>query len=63
MFGLCVFEMVRSPPDAGEEVMTVGSVAVLLSVFGSPPPDTTAVLVTVPGATSAPTLAVTEISG
>ena len=43
--------------------MTVGSVAVLLPVFGSPPPDTTAVFVTVPGATPAPTLVVTVISG
>ena len=44
--------------------MTVGSVAVLLPGVVSPPPDTTpAVFVTVPGATLAPTLAVTEIAG
>ena len=43
--------------------MVVGSVAVLLPVFESPPPDTTAVFVTVPGATLAPTLVVTVISG
>ena len=59
---LCAFVSVRSGPAAGE-VMTVGSVAVLLPVFGSPPPDTTAVFVTVPGATPAPTLVVTEMSG
>ena len=59
---LCVFAIVRSLPDAGE-VMTVGSVAVLLPVFVSPPPDTTAVFVTVPGATLAPTLVVTVMSG
>ena len=58
----CVFVSARSPPAAGE-VMTVGSVSVLLAVFTSPPPDTTAVFVTVPGATLAPTLAVTVISG
>ena len=62
MLGLCVFAIVRSLPDTGE-VMTVGSVAVLLPGFGSPPPDTTAVFVTVPGATLAPTLVVTVISG
>ena len=59
---LCAFVSVRSGPDTGE-VMTVGFVAVLLPVFGSPPPDTTAVFVTVPGATPAPTLIVTVISG
>ena len=59
---LCAFVSVRSGPDAGA-VMTVGSVAVLLPGFVSPPPDTTAVFVTVPGATLAPTVAVTEIAG
>ena len=43
--------------------MIVGSEAVLLVVFCSPPPDTTAVFVTVPGATLAPTLVVTVIPG
>ena len=43
--------------------MTVGSVAVLLPVFVSPPPETTAVFVSVPGATPAPTLVVTVMSG
>ena len=55
---LGVFRSVRSGPPTGE-VMTVGSVAVLLPLFGSPPPETTAVFVTVPGATPAPTLVVT----
>jgi hypothetical protein len=59
---LGVFRSVRSGPPTGE-VMTVGSVAVLLPLFGSPPPDTTAVFVTVPGATLAPTLVVTVMSG
>ena len=59
---LGVFRSVRSGPPTGE-VMTVGSVAVLLPLFGSPPPETTAVFVTVPGATPAPTLVVTVISG
>ena len=62
VLGLCTFAIVRSLPDAGA-VMTVGSDAVLLAVFESPPPDTTAVFVTVPGATLAPTLAVTVMSG
>ena len=62
MFGVCDFAMVRSGGATGA-VMVVGSVAVLLPVLESPPPDTTAVLVTVPGATAAPTLVVTEISG
>ena len=59
---VCVFVSVRSGPPTGE-VMTVSSVAVLLAVFGSPPPDTTALFVTVPGATPAPTLVVTVMSG
>jgi hypothetical protein len=59
---VCVFAIVRSLPDTGE-VTLVGSVAVLLPPFGSPPPDTTAVFVTVPGATLAPTFVVTVMSG
>jgi hypothetical protein len=59
---LVVFRSERSGPATGE-VITVGSVAVLLPVFGSPPPETTAVFVTVPGATPAPTLVVTTMSG
>ena len=59
---LGVFRSERSGPPTGE-VMTVGSVAVLLPVFVSPPPETTAVFVTVPGATPAPTLVVTMMSG
>ena len=42
---LGVFRSVRSGPPTGE-VMTIGLVAVLLPVFVSPPPDTTAVFVT-----------------
>ena len=60
--GLCLFVMVRSIPGAGA-AMSVGSVAVLLVVFESPPPDTTAVFVTIPGAAPAPTLVVTVIAG
>ena len=60
--GLCLFVMARSVPGVGA-AMIVGSVAVLLDVFDSPPPETTAVLVTVPDATPAPTLAVTVIGG
>ena len=52
----------RSLPDAGA-AMIVGSVAMLLLVFGLPPPDTTALFVTVPGGTVAPTLVVTVIAG
>ena len=43
--------------------MVVGSVAVLLPVFDSPPPETTAVLVSVPGTTLAAMLVVTVIGG
>ena len=60
MLGLCVFAIVRSVPDGGA-VMIVGSEAVLLAGLESPPPETTAVFVSVPGATPAPTLVVTVI--
>ena len=60
--GLCLFVMVRSIPGAGA-AMIVGSSAVLLVEFESPPPETTAVFVTVPGAAPAPTLVVTVIAG
>ncbi len=43
--------------------MIVGSSAVLLVEFESPPPETTAVFVTAPGAAPAPTLVVTVIAG
>ena len=43
--------------------MVVGSVAVLLPVFDSPPPATAAVLVNVPGTTLAAMLVVTVIGG
>ena len=62
VFGLCVFAMVRSIPAAGA-AMIVGSVASLLVEFESPPPDTSAVFVTVPGAAWAPTTVVTVIPG
>ena len=62
VFGLCVFVMVRSIPGAGA-AMTVGSVAVLLVELESPPPDTTAVFVTVPDGALGPTLVVTVIGG
>ena len=60
--GLCLFVMVRSIPGAGA-AMIVSSGAVLLVVFESPPPETTAMFVTGPGAAPAPTLVVTVISG
>ena len=60
--GLCLFVMARSAPAAGA-VMVVGSVAVLLPVFDSPPPATVAVLVNVPGTTLAAMLVVTVIGG
>jgi hypothetical protein len=64
VFGLCVFAMVRSIPEAGAgPAMIVGSDAVLLVEFESPPPDTSAMFVTVPGATLAPTVVVTVIPG
>ena len=62
VLGLCVFVMVRSIPGAGA-AMTVGSVAVLLVELESPPPDTTAVFVTVPGGALGPTLVATVIVG
>ena len=62
VYGLCLFVMVRSIPGAGA-AMIVGSVAVLLVEFESPPPETTAVFVTVPGAAPAPTLVATVIGG
>ena len=62
VFGLCVFLIVRSIPGAGA-AMIVGSVTVLFVEFGSPPPDTTAVFVTVPGGAPAATLVVTVIAG
>ena len=43
--------------------MIVGSVAVLLVEFESPPPETTAVFVTTPAAAPAPTLVATVIGG
>ena len=60
--GLCVFAMASSIPGAGAAI-TVGSVAVLLDVFDSPPPDTTAVLFTVPDAAPLATLVATVIAG
>jgi hypothetical protein len=66
VLGVCVFAIVRSLPDAGatvEAVMVVGCVAVLLLGFESPPPDTNTLFVIVPGATLAPTLAVTVMTG
>jgi len=51
--GLCLFVMVRSIPAAGT-AMIVGSVAVLLVEFESPPPETTAVFDTTPAAALAP---------
>ena len=64
MSGVCTFARVRSlAPTGGAAVMIVGSVAVLLDVFESPPPDTTATFETVPGGTPAPTLAVTVMPG
>jgi hypothetical protein len=62
VIGVCVFVIDRSIPE-GEPPMTVGSVAVLFAAFESPPPDTTAVFVSVPDATPAPTLVVTVIGG
>ena len=59
---LCLFVIVKSIPGAGT-AMIVGSVAVLFVEFESPPPDTTAVFVTVPGAAPALTLVVTVIAG
>jgi hypothetical protein len=44
-------------------VMVVGSDAVLLPGFESPPPDTTAMFVTVPPGTLASTVVVTVIPG
>jgi hypothetical protein len=43
--------------------MIEGSVAVLLVEFESPPPETTAVFVTVPGGVPRPTLSATVIAG
>ena len=60
--GLCLFVMVRSIPGAGT-AMIVGSVAVLLDEFDSPPPETTAVFVTTPDAAAAATLVATVIGG
>ena len=62
VFWLCDFVIVRSIPGAGA-AMIVGSVAVLLVEFESPPPDTTAVFVTIPGAAPSPTVVVTMIGG
>ena len=62
LLGLCTFAMARSLPDAGE-VMVVGSDAVLLVGFESPPPDTNALFVIVPAPRRRPTLAVTVMSG
>jgi hypothetical protein len=47
----------------GNGPTVTGLEAVLLALFGSPPPDTAAMFVTVPGATLAPTLVVTMIAG
>jgi hypothetical protein len=56
--------MMRSLPVAGPGVvMVVGSDAVLLPGFESPPPDTTAMFVTVPPGTLASTVVVTVIPG
>ena len=64
MFGVCDFAIARSVAlTGGVVVMVVGSVAVLLPVFVSPPPDTTAVFGTVPAAAPGLTLVVTEIGG
>jgi hypothetical protein len=60
--GLCLFVMVRSIPAAGAAI-NVGSVAVLSVEFESPPPETTAVFVTTPGAASLATLVATVIDG
>jgi hypothetical protein len=56
------FVIVRSAPSSGEAI-TVGSDAVLLALFGSPPPATVAMFVTVPGAVLAATIAVTVMTG
>ena len=47
LLGLCTFAMARSLPDVGG-LMAVGSDAVLLVGFESPPPDTNALFVIVP---------------
>jgi hypothetical protein len=62
VLGLCTFAIVRSLPDTGA-VMVVGSDAVLLPVFVSPPPDTMTMFVSLPGATTGSTLAFTVIPG
>ena len=66
LVGCALFAMARSIPDVerGRRGRRGNRCwAVLLAGFGSPPPDTTALFVNVPGATLAPTFVVTVILG
>ena len=53
----------KGKTGTGNGLIVTGLEAVLLALFGSPPPETTALFVTVPGATLAPTVVVTVIAG